>query len=325
MARLPHLHRRGWRLHDVAKLAAHVLRAFVRNGAIDLAGAVAYNSLLSIIPLFLVVTAIFGRFVEREGFIDVVLREIAQVAPADLSAPLTDALRSLLEVPYTGGIVGAITLLFFSTLAFRTLHHALDVIFSHRREGADPRSLLASMLISVAYVFAIGMLSLLHAIVVVRLDGIFSLGERIPRWAALFGTCGMALVLASIYLVMPSRKGNVRAALIGGAFAAVLWEGVQWGLVWYFENVSGVNRIYGSMAAVIVILFSFELAAGIVLLGAQLTAEIEKRWKASLRWYEAPTWGWELSTSLRVLKDGARNPPAAGDRGSVTKPPTHDV
>jgi hypothetical protein len=39
-----------------------------------------------------------------------------------------------------------------------------------------------------------------------------------------------------------------------------------------------------------------------VLLGAQLAAELEKRWKAKLRWYEVPTWGWELSTSLRVLK-----------------------
>jgi membrane protein len=302
MARPPHLYRRGWHLHDVAKLAAHVVRTFVRNGGIDLAGAVAYNGLLSIIPMFLVVTAIFGRFVDRDEFVKVVLREISQVVPARLAAPVTDALRSLLEVPFTGGLLGAITLLFFSTLAFRTLHHALDVIFVHRRDGADPRTLLATMVLSVGYVFAIGLLSLLHSILVLGLASVPVLGERIPRWAGLFGTCGMALVLASIYLVMPSRKGNPRAALIGASTAAVLWEAIQWALVWYFQNVSAVNLIYGSMGAVIVVLFSFELAAGIVLLGAQLSAELEKRWKANLRWYEVPTWGWELSTSLRVLK-----------------------
>ena len=129
-----------------------------------------------------------------------------------------------------------------------------------------------------------------------------------------------ALVLASIYLVMPSRRGSARAALIGASAAALLWESMQWVLVWYFENVSAVNLIYGSMGAVIIVLFSFELGAGIVLLGAQLAAELEKRWKANLRWYEVPTWGWELSTSLRVLKSvpaqNVTRPPV-----DITRPP----
>lgn len=310
-------------MRDFAGFAAHVLRTFAKNGGIDLAGAVAYNSLLSIIPLFLVVTAVFGQFVDREEFIEVVLREVGHVAPASMAAPVTDALQALLEAPYEGGVLGALSLVFFSTLAFRTLQHALDVIFAHRRDGADPRTLIGSMLLSLGYVFAIGLTSLVHSLLVVRFDRFSSAISRVPRWAGLFGTCGMALVLASMYLVMPSRRGNWRAALIGGAVAAALWEGVQWLMVWYFENVSAVNLAYGSMAAVVVVLFSFELAAGIMLLGAQLAAEIEKRWKAGLRWYEAPTWGWELSTSLRVLKESptASGPPRVSIAPSTSKPP----
>jgi hypothetical protein len=43
MARPPHLYRRGWQWKDVGRLAAHVVRVFVKNGGIDLAGAVAYR------------------------------------------------------------------------------------------------------------------------------------------------------------------------------------------------------------------------------------------------------------------------------------------
>ena len=46
-----------------------------------------------------------------------------------------------------------------------------------------------------------------------------------------------------------------------------------------------MNAIYGSLAALIVVLFSFELAACIVLLGAQLVSEIEQSSNAGRPWY----------------------------------------
>jgi uncharacterized BrkB/YihY/UPF0761 family membrane protein len=49
-----------------------------------------------------------------------------------------------------------------------------------------------------------------------------------------------------------------------------------------------VNLIYGSLAGIVVVLFSFELAAAIVLLAAQAIAELERSGRAGLRWYEAP-------------------------------------
>jgi uncharacterized BrkB/YihY/UPF0761 family membrane protein len=63
---------------------------------------------------------------------------------------------------------------------------------------------------------------------------------------------------------------------------------VQHALIWYLENISSVNMIYGSLAGIVVVLFSFELATAIVLLAAQMIAEIEKSWRAGLHWYEAP-------------------------------------
>jgi YihY family inner membrane protein len=280
--------RRSHPLRDAYGFVRRVLREFFANGGVTLAGAVAYNGLLSVIPLFLVAAALFARFVDRERFIAVAVHEIGQVVPPDVAQPLTGTLRALLEVPHTGGIIGFVSLVFFSTFAFRTLQHAFDLIFRHRRDTHSPRPMLASMIVSLLYVLAIGFASFVQTIAIVSLDRFPFLAAHVPRWAGAGGFVSMIVLLASIYLFLPFGKGSVRTALIGGTFAALAWEAVQYGFVWYMRNVSDVNVIYGSMAAVIVVLVSLELAAVIVLLGAQIIAEIEKSWRAGKRWYEPP-------------------------------------
>jgi len=65
-------------------------------------------------------------------------------------------------------------------------------------------------------------------------------------------------------------------ALIGGATAGLLWELIRFGLAWYFASLSQVNVVYGSLATAIVVLLSLEVAATLLLLGAQVIAEYER-------------------------------------------------
>jgi membrane protein len=90
------------------------------------------------------------------------------------------------------------------------------------------------------------------------------------------GLVGEALLFASIYRVMPYGHVPTRHALIGGVTCALLWELVRRFLVWWFTNVSMLNVIYGTFATVIVVLLSMEIAAIILLLGAQVIAEYER-------------------------------------------------
>ena len=278
-------------IHLARQLAGFVrrtLRGFFGNGGVVLAGAVAYNGLLSIVPTVLLATTLFARFVDRRRFVAVIRHDVGTLLPRGLAQPLDAAISALLDAPFAGGLFGLVTLIFFSTLAFRTLEHALDVIFSHRRELHAPRPLLLSILISIGYVTAIGLASVLQVLALVNLDRLPWLAGKVPPFAGLLGLLGMSLVLASLYLVMPLGRGMPRAALVGGFFAALLWQALQRALVWYLENISAVNMIYGSLASVIVVLFCFELVTAIVLLAAQVIAEIEKSWRAGLHWYEAP-------------------------------------
>jgi YihY family inner membrane protein len=82
-------------------------------------------------------------------------------------------------------------------------------------------------------------------------------------------------MFSSIYLVMPAVRVRFRYALIGGLTATVLWEITRRVLVWYYSAISMVNIIYGSIAITVVALLSIEVVTVILLLGAQVIAELE--------------------------------------------------
>ena len=72
-----------------------------------------------------------------------------------------------------------------------------------------------------------------------------------------------------------------RHALVGGVTATVLWEITRHVLVWYFGTLSQVALVYGSLTTSIVVLLSLEIAATLLLLGAQVIAEYERIGTAS--------------------------------------------
>ena len=58
--------------------------------------------------------------------------------------------------------------------------------------------------------------------------------------------------------------------------ATLLWEVTRHILVWYFARLSKVNIVYGSLTTAIVVLLSLEIAATLLLLGAQVISEYER-------------------------------------------------
>ena len=76
---------------------------------------------------------------------------------------------------------------------------------------------------------------------------------------------------------MPVGRLSLRHALLGGASAGILWEITRHALVWYYATISQVRVVYGSFATAIAVLLSVEIAAIVLLLGAQVIAEYERR------------------------------------------------
>ena len=268
-----------------ARFALQVVRAFRANQGLLLAGAVAYYTLLSIVPLLILIVIALSHFIGPEELLSTLERALEWVAPGQSKAVVKE-LANFLEARVAVGWILLGTMLVFSSLAFTVLESAMSVIFMHRLVERK-RHFVVSALIPFAYILFLGVALLVGTLVSASLDAIgkesivilghaWSLGGISGFLLYVIGVLLEILLIASIYLVMPFGRLPPLHALIGGATAGILWEAIRHGLVWYFGNISQVSVVYGSLTSVIVVLLSFEIGATLLLLGAQVIAEYER-------------------------------------------------
>jgi uncharacterized BrkB/YihY/UPF0761 family membrane protein len=154
-------------------------------------------------------------------------------------------------------------------MAFTVLENAMSVIFVHR-VAIRRRHFLISALLPYAFVLLLGLGLLFASIVAGRLAvlatrevSVFGFTHSL-EWLStallyLVGVAGEILVLTSIYLVMPVGRIHLRHALI-----------------WYYATISQIQVVYGTFATAIAIMLSVEIAAIVLLLGAQVIANFER-------------------------------------------------
>jgi YihY family inner membrane protein len=209
------------------------------------------------------------------------------------ASTLNEQVRVFLEHRKVVGIIGFLVMLFFSSIAFTVLENAMSVIFFHRVR-IKRRHFLISAIIPYVYIFLLGLGILLVSFIAGAIETLENRQLIIFGWSlSLQGTSGVALyilgilgevlLLTSIYLVMPVVRITFRRALSGGITATILWEITRRVLVWYYSVLSVVNLIYGSFATAVVALLTIEAVAVILLLGAQVIAELERRAKQTAK------------------------------------------
>ena len=262
-----------------------VLTGFSANQGLLLSGAVAYYTLLTIVPMFALIITGLSQIQETQPLLESLREYLLLIAPNQADA-LISQISAFQQNWKTVGLMGILLLLFFSSFAFTSLENAMSVIFFHR-VAIHRRHFMISAIIPYCYILllAVGMLLVsmvsgsLHSLdarSVTVMGQHWSLSGIETALIYLLGIIGEILLLTSIYLVMPVGKLSLRHALIGGITAAFLWEITRHILVWYFSTLSLVNVVYGAFATVIIILLSLEAAAIILLLGAQVIAEYER-------------------------------------------------
>jgi membrane protein len=265
--------------------AVRVLRSFRANQGYLLAGAVAYNTLLSILPLLILILIGMANFVDESALLTTLGRYLEWVVPGQ-SGAIMGELALFLEHRHVVGWVLVATLLFFSSLAFTVLENAMSVIFYHR-VAIRRRSLVVSTLIpfiwimflavgAVVVTFVSGALQAMGQESIAFLGRNWSLGGFSRLLLYLIGVTGEIIVLTSVYMVMPVGRPSWRHSLIGGVTAGLLWELTRHVLVWYFATMSQIKIVYGSLTTAIAVLLSLEIAAMVLLLGAQVIAEYER-------------------------------------------------
>ncbi len=270
--------------HPVA-FALQVLKAFRANQGLLLAGAVAYYALLSTVPLLILMVIALSQVIDQDVLLATVRRALEYVVPGESRAVVME-LKAFLDHREVIGWVLLVTMLFFSSLGFRVLESAMSVIFRHRMQRLS-RNFFVSLLLPFGYIVFICALLFAGAIVIADLVAmgaenvvLFGHSWSLSGFSHFLiyggGLLGEILLISAIYYFMPVGRLPAHHALIGGVTAALLWEVVRFALRWYFGTLSQVSVVYGSLTTAIVLLTSLEVAATLLLLGAQVIAEYER-------------------------------------------------
>ncbi len=272
-------------LRNPGAFALGALNAFRKNQGLLLAGAVAYYTLLSLIPLLILMLIALSHVIAQSQLLATMTEYLEFIVPGQSEA-LVEELRAFLDHGQAIGGVLLITMIFFSALAFTVLENAMSVIFYHR-VALRHRHFIVSVLLPYLFVLFLGVGLLVVTVVSGKLSALathnimvfgvpHSLSDLSQYLLYLVGVVGEILILTAIYLVMPVGRLSLRHALIGGVTAGLLWEVTRHVLAWYYGTMSQVRVVYGSLTTAILALLSVEIGAILLLFGAQVIAEYER-------------------------------------------------
>lgn len=264
------------------RLLGSALAKFDRDRGFFLASGIAFQVLLCLVPLMLLVLSFAGSYLfAHERLIDHLGRYLERAAPT--LDP--DVRRNLLQIVghrRTNGILGTIGLLWVATTVFGWLRVAMNTIFDVPKSRGTLRGLgldLAMILVSAgSFLLSVGLTAAyeflrrakypLFPAETVRLLGI-ALSYLVPLAVTL-------LMCFLIYRIVPNRRVSARSALFGAAFSAFLWEAAKHLFAWYVIAFGRYSIVYGSLSVVVVILVWTYYSAAVLLLGAEVTALLEK-------------------------------------------------
>ncbi|MGJ5152621.1 MULTISPECIES: YihY/virulence factor BrkB family protein [unclassified Bradyrhizobium] len=268
---------RGWK--DVL---FRVYENVTEHRIVALAAGMTFYTLLAIFPALAALVAIYGLFSDPAK-ITGHLEQLQGVMPG---GAIDIARDQLTRVSANGrqalGITFLVSLaisLWSANAAMKSLFDTLNIVYREpERRGFIKLNAISLLFTGGAILFAllaIGAVVVLPVLLnYLGMSGAGDLVLRIGRWPAIF-IC-VALGLALIYRYGPDREEpRWRWISWGSALAAALWLAGSALFSWYAANFGSFNATYGSLGAAIGFMTWIWISAIVILIGAELDAELE--------------------------------------------------
>jgi membrane protein len=247
------------------------------------AAGVTFYGLLALFPATAALVSLYGLFTDASTINDHLAR-LSGFLPGGALEVIGDQVKRI--VGQGGGKLGfafvaALALsLWGANAGTKAIFDALNIIYKER----EKRNYLKLTLQSVAFTLAgMVLLGLAAGSVVVFPVLLKALGIPVRSWAGLVGILRWPLLLiailcglACLYRYGPSRtQPQWRWVTWGGAFAAITWLTGSLLYSWYVGNFGMYNKTYGSLGALVGFMIWMWLSAIVVLVGAEINAEME--------------------------------------------------
>jgi membrane protein len=270
---------RSVRALRVARLAA---ADFFGDGMTTYAAALAYRVLFSLFPFLIFLTSLLGFFGAPQLF-DWMREQAAYVLPAQAMELVNTVLGELRQTQ--GGILSAAVALavFSASMAVVGTMDALNVAYDVK----ERRPTWKRYVVAILYTVALALMLIIAAAAMISGPALLEWGARyfgldtlfIVVWSWLrWGVAAvlLMLVVSIVYYAAPNVKQRFRLITPGAVIAVTAWIAASLAFGYYVQNFASYNKTYGSIGAVIVLLFYFYISAAVMLFGAEVNAVLTR-------------------------------------------------
>ena len=263
-------------------LGKRAVKEFIDDDMAAYAAALSYHALLALFPFLIFLISLLS-FLRVPRFFDWILDQTRPVLPADAYARVAEVV-SQIQSQSRGGLLsfGAITAIWAASSGMRALMNALNT--AHDVE--ETRPLWKLYLLSIG--FTIGL-----AILLLGAVGLMALGPQGIEWLADQVGLGsqfvtlwtwlripvaiilLAMIAALIYYITPNIDEPFQFITPGAVIAVIVWLLASGGFAIYATNFGNYSATYGSLGGIVIALFYFYISAAVLLLGAEINAEVQ--------------------------------------------------
>lgn len=246
------------------------------------AAGVAFYAFLAIFPALTALISMYGLLVEPRT-IENQLNQMAGFLPpqaADLVGQILKQIAGRSEKALGWGVLLSILLgLWSANNGTKSLVQGLNIAYNEK----EKRGIIKLTALTLGFTLAGIFLVILSIGLVIGIPAVLNMLqfpqtiETLMSWARWPVLAFLILVsLSIIYKFAPCRTDpKLQWVTWGSTIATLLWLAGSAGFSLYVQNFGNYDATYGSIAAVVILLFWFQLSSYIVLLGAEINSEIE--------------------------------------------------
>ena len=243
------------------------------------ASSIAYYSLLSLFPFFLLALSIVALVTDSQADRDAVAGFVFRYFPRQFDF-VTVQLAALQRAQLRLGVAGSVLLVWAAMGVFGAITSAVNHAWGVEKQPSYLKHKLISfvMLVVAALLLLLGLLTV-SAINVVEARWFAGVIAATPRLLVLQGlavrwatTVLFILVVGLVFYFVPNAKVRFRDVWVGAVLTGLLWRGALALFSGYVRDLSRFNMLHGSIAAVVVFLLWVYVSAVILLYGVEVTA-----------------------------------------------------
>lgn len=253
---------------------------------VDRGNAVAFNFTLSIFPLIIFLFTLVPFVSSQIPNMDVNIMDFLQeVMPPGIWESVSPTIQDIVSNQRSNLLsFGFLTAIYFAGSGILSLMRAFNAIYRTK----EKRSYLKTRLVATIITFILA--GVLFVAIVLIIAGQVALSWlKTEGWLndtlSIFGLVALRFVvvflifqvaISFVYYLAPSIKEKWHFFNWGSIFASLACIAVSFGFAYYVSSFGTYNRLYGSIGTLIALMVWFYLLGGILLLGFELNASIDR-------------------------------------------------